>query len=179
MTLRRALIGLAAIATLLAPTVQASAAPISPAPKSPDSLSITYYWTVINKVDAGPWVDVDHPLGKCANPGSTCTIAKAVAVTSTITTALGYSKYGVAANIGYSIGRTETATVSCTSPKLASSQAYWAYDETQAKEYRIQEWRGGSMNGFPLPSVLLATSGFLVSLQPYPYPDVVCRVQFN
>lgn len=152
------------------------AQPASAATKSPDSLSLTKWWTVVNKVDASPWVDTDRPVARCTNNGGTCTLSRANAVSTTVQVSLGYSAAGVASQIGYSLTRMSTTTVACTSPKLAAGQAYVAYAEGNAMEYRIQEWTGGSSNGRPLPAKLVATSSWLIAFQPYSYPALVCRV---
>lgn len=161
------------LAVILALTL---AQPASAATKSPDSISLTKWWTVVNKVDASPWVDTTRPVARCTNDGSTCTLTSATAVGTTIQVSLGYTKAGVAGQIGYSLTRTSTTSVACTSPKLAAGQAFMAYAEGNAMEYRIQEWSGGSYNGKPIPAKLEATSGWLIAFQPYPYPALVCRV---
>ncbi|MCW2495808.1 hypothetical protein [Jatrophihabitans sp.] len=48
------------------------------------------------------WVDYTRPVARCtASAGSSCTISRASAVSTTVQASLGYSKSGVAANLGF------------------------------------------------------------------------------
>lgn len=117
--------------------------------------------------------DPKGPVGSCINPGSVCVISVASARTTTVATKLGMSAKGVAAELSFSLSRTSSTTVGCTSPKLGPHQRYLAWRLGTKKVYRIS-MRSASSPGH---KSVTYTSGWLTAFQPYAGVHVRCGIQ--
>ena len=146
-------------------------------PSVPGPVTLVTSWKVIVLSTSSPVADFTRPVARCtASAGSTCTITQAAAVSTTVQVSLGYSNYGVASSLGFSLSRTSTTSVSCSSPRLGAGQSYVGYAQGTQKRYWIQEWQTNSSISAPPPH-LVATSSLLTAFQPFAYPSIYCRVQ--
>ena len=170
----RALLAAVAACVLMVPVQGASA---QDAPSVLGPVTLVTSWKVIVLSTSSPVADFTRPVARCtASAGSTCTISQAAAVSTTVQASLGYSNYGVASSLGFSLSRTSSTTVSCSSPRLAAGQSYVGYAQGTQKQYWIQEWQTNSSISAPPPH-LVATSSLLTAFQPFSYPAIYCRVQ--
>jgi hypothetical protein len=168
---------LASAAAVLVAIVVGSAGPAGASAGLPLPTVVTTY-KVVDVRTANNWVDFSRRVARCtaATPGTTCTISRALAVGTTVQAALGYSQSGVAGNLGFSLSRMSTTTVSCTSPKLRHGQSFLGYPEGTRKLYKIEKWQTSSSSNAPAPK-LVAASGTLSGFQPFGYPAIYCRVE--
>jgi hypothetical protein len=111
------------------------------------------------------------PVGVCyASVGSTCSITVGESLTTTVATSLGFSKKLVAASMSFSLSRTSTISVSCSSPKLKKNQKYIAWRLGVTKLYRV------SQNVSHVGGAKRTTSKRLLAWQPYKGIQVRCLV---
>lgn len=176
---KKVAVGLSSLLTVLA--LGLATAPVEAATPTPTP-NVTvfpnfYYYKLINISTFQNWVNYT-PVASCGvgSNGITCTISRETALGTTIQTALGYAVKGVSATLGFSLTRTSATGVACTSPRMNVGQRFVAYAVGIEKEYRIQKWADNSDPYGPPPHVV-ATSGYLFSWTPYPYPAIQCQVE--
>jgi hypothetical protein len=144
--------------------------PASRADATANCCGPTYpYWhyKVINVTTRSDNIDFNRPVASCSNPGGTCTITTGKSLQTTVGVDLGITASQVAGALSFSLSRTSTTTVGCTSPRLSAGQTYKAFRVGVRKYYRVQKYNGPA---------LVATSGLLTAWQPYSYTAIHCTV---
>jgi hypothetical protein len=100
-------------------------------------------------------------LGSCKNAEGTCSITVGDAVSTTISTSLGFSKGGVATGIDFAVNRTSTTAVTCASKQLKAGEKYVAYRMGEQAMYKVKK---SFQNG---KTTTVTYSGRLFSWEPY------------
>lgn len=130
-------------------------------------------YKVVNVSTYENFVDYSRRVGLCTpSAGGTCSITRETSVSTTVQVSLSATQGVVAGQLGFSLTRGSSTSVTCNSPKMTSSQWYSAYAVGTRKYYKIQKWQG---DGLHAPK-LIATSGTLAAWQPYSYPAISCSV---
>lgn len=153
---KRAIVGTLASLALVASGILGSA---SAAQAAPPGYTVSYY--VVDSSYVSNHVNTGDILSRCYATGGHCTITAGKSATITISLSLGASRGDVSGGLGISGASTTTITQACTSPVLASGQAWTAYPIGREYTYKIEELVHAGIN------VTTTYSGWLHAFSPY------------
>lgn len=139
----------------------------------PGTLQTQYI--LINVKTYNNWTDKTQIVAKCRSQ-TTCTLTYAQAYATTLNVALGFTKSGLSATLGFSETQTNTTSVLCPSPQLKPNQTWVAYRIGTGKTYQIQEWQWSLTQGPQNTHKLIGTSAPLGSFEPDPYASLDCQL---
>lgn len=131
------------------------------------------YYEVINVSTYENFTDFTRRVALCyPGGGGTCSITRESSVSTTVQTSLSATAGTIASQLGFSLSRSSSTSVTCNSPRMTTGQYYAAYAVGTRKFYQIRKWQGDGIH----PARVIGTSGTLAAWQPYSYPAIYCSV---